>query len=242
MIGGFIITGNEPKRVVIRGVGPSLQSAGFHDFIPDPVLRLFGSTGSQFAFNDNWEDTQSADLRATGIPPQHPLESAIVATLNPGTYTASVSGKDGATGVGLVEIYDVNQPADSKLANISTRGVVKTGDNVMIGGFILGGSSTMPAKVVVRAIGPSLAQAGLADSLADPTLTLFNNNGEAIGFNDNWQDNSDQAAQLRALAIAPPNAAESAIVATLPPGTYTAIVAGRAGGIGIGLIEVYNVQ
>ncbi len=242
MIGGFIVTGNDPKRVVIRGIGPSLASAGIQNFIPDPVLRLFGSTGSQFALNDNWADTQSTDLQASGLAPSHPFESAILATLSPGAYTAVVSGKNGATGVGLVEIYDVNVPSDSKLANISTRGVVKTGDNVMIGGFILGGTSPMPARVVVRAIGPSLAQAGVPDSLADPHLTLVNSNGEEIGFNDNWQDDSAQAAQLEALGIPPQSATESAIVATLPPGAYTAIVAGKSGGTGIGLIEVYYIQ
>ena len=242
MIGGFIVTGNDPKRVVIRGIGPSLENAGIPNFLPDPVLRLFGSNGSQFAVNDNWGDTQATDLQATGLAPLHSFESAIVATLAPGAYTAIVSGKNGATGVGLVEVYDVNQTSNSKLANISTRGVVKTGDNVMIGGFILGGSSAMPGRVVVRAIGPSLGQAGVAGSLADPQLTLVNSNGEALASNDNWPDNPAQAAQLQALGLFPQNLAESAIVATLPPGAYTAIVAGKSGGNGIGLIEVYYVQ
>jgi len=241
MIGGFIITGNDPKRIVIRGLGRSLESAGFQDLIPDPLLRLFGATGSQIAQNDDWEDTQSTDLRTTGLAPKHPLESAILATLNPGAYTALVSGKNGATGIGLVEIYDANQPSNSKLTNISTRGVVKTGDNVLIGGFILGGSSIIPTKVVVRALGPSLQQGGLA-ALSDPSLTLFNSDGQALASNDNWQDNANQAQQLQTLAIAPPHPAESAILATLPPGNYTAIVSGKSGGTGIGLIEVYNVQ
>jgi hypothetical protein len=242
MIGGFIITGSAPKEVIIRGIGPSLQSAGLQDLVADPTLRLFGPTGSQFAFNDNWEETQRAAILASNLAPQHPLESAIVATLNPGAYTASVSGTNATTGVGLVEIYDLNQPGQSKLANISTRGVVRTGDNVMIGGFILGGTSAVPSKVVVRAVGPSLAQAGLNAPLANPTLLLVNSSGDAIGFNDNWQDDSAQAAELQALSLAPQNAAESAIVATLPPGLYTAVVSGTSGGTGIGLVEVYHVQ
>ena len=242
MIGGFIVTGNDSKRVVVRGIGPSLEGAGVQGVIADPVLRLFRSNGTEFAFNDNWTDTQGADLQTIGLAPTHPFESAIVATLDPGAYTTIVSGKGGATGVGLVEVYDTNTASSAMLANISTRGAVKTGDNVMIGGFILGGSSTMPARVVVRAIGPSLAQSGVPNSLADPTLTLFNSNGEAIGSNDNWPDDAAQAAQLQALAIAPQSLAESAIVTTLPPGAYTAIVAGKSGGTGIGLIEVYYVQ
>ena len=171
MIGGFIVTGNASKRVVVRGIGPSLQGAGIQGVIPDPVLRLFRSNGTEFAFNDNWTDTQGADLQTIGLAPTHAFESAIVATLDPGAYTTIVSGKGGATGVGLVEVYDTNTASSAMLANISTRGAVKTGDNVMIGGFILGGSSTTPARVVVRAIGPTLAQSGVPNSLADPTLT-----------------------------------------------------------------------
>jgi hypothetical protein len=242
MIGGFIIRGNESKRVVVRGVGPSLQTAGIQDVVPDPMLRLFGTGGSQIAENDNWTDAQRIEIQATGLAPQHPLESAMVANLSPGAYTASVSGKSGATGVGLVEVYDVSQSSAARLANISTRGAVKTGDNVMIGGFILGGTSNMPARVVVRAIGPSLAQFGVSGAMADPQLTLVDANGVGIGFNENWQDNATQAEQLRALQLQPNTPAESAIVATLPPGNYTAVMAGKADTTGIGLVEVYYAQ
>lgn len=241
MIGGFIITGNVPKRVIVRGIGPSLTAAGVTDAIDDPTLQLFGS-GGQFAFNDDWKDLQQADIEATTIPPTDDRESAIVVTLDPAAYTAVISGKNGKTGVGLVEVYDLNSPDDSRLANISTRGSVQTQDNVMIGGFILGGSNIQPARVVVRAIGPSLSQFGIPNPLANPTLELVNSDGQSVGFNDNWQDDASQAAQLQALNIAPTMANESAIVAILPPGPYTAIVAGQSGTTGVGLIEVYDVQ
>jgi len=241
MIGGFIITGNAPKRVIIRGLGPSLASSGLTDLINDPKLQLFG-TGGQIAFNDNWKDLQEAEIAATTIPPADDREPAIIVTLNPDSYTAIVSGKDGATGVGLLEVYDLNASAGSRLANISTRGSVQTQDNVMIGGFILGGTSLEPARVVVRALGPSLAQAGISNPLSNPTLQLIDSNGQSVGFNDDWQDDASQAAQLQALSFAPTAASESAIVATLPPDSYTAIVAGQSGTTGVGLIEVYDVQ
>ena len=242
MIGGFIITGNDAKRVIIRGLGPSLIPFNVPDVINDPLLRLFGPTGSVIAINDNWKDTQQSEVEATGIPPTDLRESAIVATLVPATYTASLAEINNGTGVGLVEVYDLNSGATAKLANISTRGSVQTADNVMIGGFSLGGSSTNPTRLVVRAIGPSLTQFGINNALSNPTLELFDNNGQRVAFNDNWADDSSQASQLQALNIAPGNAAESAVVMTLPPGLYTAVVAGQGGGVGIGLIEVYAVQ
>jgi len=242
MIGGFIITGNDAKRVIIRGIGPSLANHNVPNAINDPLLRLFGPTGSVIAVNDNWQDIQRPEVEATGIPPQDLRESAIVATLAPAVYTASLAEMNNGSGVGLVEIYDLNSGAPAKLANISTRGSVQTADNVMIGGFSLGGSSINPVQVVVRAIGPSLTQAGIANALSNPTLQLFNNNGQRVSFNDNWADDATQAAQLQALNIAPGHAAESAIVTTLPPGLYTALVAGQGGGVGIGLIEVYSIE
>jgi len=242
MIGGFIITGNDAKRVIIRGMGPSLTNFGVTGAVNDPLLRLFGPTGGVIAVNDNWQDIQQPEVEETGIAPGDLRESSIVATLVPATYTASLAAADGGTGVGLVEIYDLNSGATAKLANISTRGSVQTSENVMIGGFSLGGSSTNPVTIVVRAIGPSLTQAGINNALSNPTLELFDNNGQRVAFNDNWGDDSSQAAQLQSLNIAPNNAAESAIVLTLPPGLYTAVVAGQGGGTGIGLIEVYAIQ
>lgn len=240
MIGGFIITGNTSKKVIVRGVGPSLRGAGLTDVIDDPTLQLFG-TGGQIAFNDDWRDLQETEIEDSQIAPSDDREPAIVATLSPAPYTAVISGKNGQTGVGLLEVYDLNAPS-SRLANISTRGSVLTQDNVMIGGFILGGTITQPARVVVRAIGPSLAQSGISGPLANPTLELVNEAGQSVGFNDDWQDDPAQAAELQALNIAPTAATESALVTILPPGAYTAIVAGQSGTTGVGLIEVYDVQ
>ena len=242
MIGGFIITGNDPKRVIIRGIGPSLASFNVPNLVNNPVLSLFGPTGSPIAANDNWQDTQQPEIEATGIAPLDSRESAIVATLVPAAYTTSLGDLTGGSGVGLVEIYDLNSGAPAKLANIATRGSVQTADNVMIGGFSLGGSSINPVKVVVRAIGPSLGSAGVNNALSNPTLQLFDSNGQNVASNDNWQDDSGQAAQLQALNLAPSNPNESALVTILPPGLYTAVVAGQNGGTGIGLIEVYTVQ
>ena len=166
-------------------------------------------------------------------------ESVIVTTLNPGSYTAVVRGAGGQTGTGLIEAYDLSSGGASKLANISTRGAVDGGENVLIGGFIAVGSGSN-AKVVVRAIGPSLGAAGVSGALQDPTLELFDGNGSPISGNDNWQDT--QGGELQASGIPPGNAAESAIVAALAPGSYTAVVRGKNGGTGVGLIEVYNVQ
>ena len=242
MIGGFIITGSESKRVIIRGIGPSMTSVGVSGVISDPLLRLFGPTGTPLAVNNNWQDTQQAEIELTGLSPQDSRESAIVAMLSPAAYTATVADANGSTGVGLIEVYDLNSGVNARLGNIATRGSVQTGENVMIAGFVLGGSSTNPAKVVVRAIGPSLAQSGISNPLSNPILQLFDNNGQIVANNDNWQDVPSQASQLQALNLAPVNPAESAIVATLPPGLYTAIEAGLGGGTGIGLIEVYAVQ
>jgi hypothetical protein len=242
MIGGFIVTGNESKRVIIRGIGPSMTGSGVPGVINDPLLRLFGATGSPIAVNDNWQDTQRTEIEATGIPPQDLRESAIVATLAPGAYTATVAGMNGDTGVGLVEIYDLNSGANAKLANISTRGSVQLGDNVMIAGFALGGNSTNSPKVVVRALGPSLAQAGIDNPLSNPSLQLFDSNGQLVASNNDWQDVATQAAELQALNLAPANSLESAIVAILPPGLYTAVESGQGGGTGVGLIEVYATQ
>jgi hypothetical protein len=242
MIGGFIITGNDAKRVIIRGIGPSLTKSGVPGPINDPILRLFGPNGTAIAVNDNWQDIQQPEIEATGIAPEDSHESAIIATLVPTAYTATLAEANGGSGVGLVEIYDLNSGAPAKLANISTRGSVQTSDNVMIGGFSLGGSSTNPTKVVVRAIGPSLTQYGINNALSNPTLRLYDNNGQSLAFNDNWADDSNQAAQLQALNIAPQDEKESALVITLPPGLYTAVVEGQGGGTGIGLVEVYAIQ
>ena len=244
LIGGFIITGDSEKNVVLRGVGPSLIPFGISDALTDPTLELRAANGTLLVQNDNWQDdpAQAAQLAALGLALQDPNESGMFATLQPGaSYTAILAGHSGGTGVGLVEIYDANDAADSQLANISTRGFVQTGNNVMIGGFILGGSSNN-TNVAVRGIGPSLALIGLNPALADPTLELRDGNGAVLVSNDDWQDDPAQAAQLSALGLAPQDPNESGVFASLPPGAFTAILAGNSGGTGIGLVEIYNVH
>jgi hypothetical protein len=191
--------------------------------------------------NDNWKDDQRALIEGTIYQPTDDRESVIVATLPPGAYTAILTGKNQTTGIGLVEAYDTNPSADSELVNISTRGFVQTGNNVMIGGFILGHNSAS-TRIAVRGIGPSLSQFGVPNVLADPTLELRNANGTVMIANDNWTDDPVSAAQLTARGLAPQNALESGIFTTLAPGAYTGILAGKNGGIGIGLVEVYNVH
>ena len=243
MIGGFIISGTEPKTVAIRGVGPSLSNAGLPDVLADPTLELRGADGVVLAQNDNWlnDPAQAAQLTALGLALQHPNEAGIVATLAPGaSYTAILAGKDGGTGVGLVEVYDGNQAAAAQLANISTRAFVQGGSNVMIGGFILGGGNS--TQVAVRGMGPSLSQAGLSPVLADPALELHDSNGNLLVTNDDWQSDATAAAQLGARGLAPQDAKESAIFTSLPAGAFTAILAGKNGGTGLGLVEIYNLQ
>lgn len=225
----------------MRGIGPSLGAAGVPDALADPTLELRSSNGTVILANDNWQSdpTQAAQLIALGLGLQDPNESGLIATVQPGAYTAILAGKNQTTGVGLVEVYDTNQTVSSQLANISTRGSVQTGDNVMIGGFILGGNSN--SNVVARGLGPSLAQSGISDFLVDPTLELHDSNGALLVMNDNWQDDATSAAQLTALGLAPQNVAESGIHRNLPPGAFTVIVAGNNSGTGIGLVEIYNV-
>jgi uncharacterized delta-60 repeat protein len=241
LIGGFIVTGNAPKKVVVRGIGPSLAQFGLGDLLADPTLELRDSNGGSMP-NDDWQDNlaQATQLTALHLAPNDPKESALVATLQPGGYTAILAGKNNGTGVGLVEIYDVDAAADSQLANISTRGFVLTNDNVMFGGFILGGDSN--TRVVVRGRGPSLAQLGLNPVLADPTLELHDSNGVTLVANDDWQDDPASASQLSLLGLAPSDPKEPAIFKSLPAGAFTAVLAGKDGGTGIALVEIYNVQ
>ncbi len=245
LIGGLIVSGSDPKKVIIRGIGPSLSVSGP---LADPTLELHQGNAT-LATNDNWKvndqtgQSQEAEVRATTIPPGNDLESAIVTTLTPGSYTAILAGKNGATGVGVIEVYDLAQGANSKLANISSRGFVDTGDNIMIGGLIIGGSSGGGARVLVRALGPSLTGSGVTDALPDPTLELHDGNGGLLATNDNWKtrpDGSSQQAEVEATTLPPSNDLESALVRSLPPGNYTAIVRGISNSTGIGLVEVYN--
>jgi sugar lactone lactonase YvrE len=240
LIGGFIVVGNTPKKVLLRAIGPSLAAAGVPSstILQDPVLELHDNK-STIAANDNWRTGgQEAAINATTIPPRDDRESALIATLQPGSYTAILSGKDNTTGIGLVEVYDLDSKADSRLANISTRGRVLTLDEVMIGGLILGGSA--PATVLVRAIGPTLGNQGIEDALDDPTLEVRDSNGDLLASNDEWR--SGQADQIYNTGAAPNDDAESAILITLKPGNYTAIVRGYHDSTGIGLVEVYGLS
>jgi hypothetical protein len=235
LIGGFIVTGWQPKRVIIRAIGPSLILAGK---LADPVLELHDSSGALIASNDNWRSNQEAEIIATTIPPANDLESAIVATLpaNGAGYTAVVRGANNGVGIGVVEAYDLDHAVDSKLANISTRGLVGTGNNVMIAGTIVIGPQDQ--GVIIRAIGPSLPFAG---TLADPTLDLRDANGGLVRANDNWR--TDQEAFIIQTGIPPSNDLESAIVALLPANgaSYTAIVRGTGDTTGIAVVEVYAI-
>lgn len=246
VIAGFIINGVEPKKVIIRGLGPSLNGVG--GALPDPTLELHQGSAT-LATNDNWKvrpdgSSQQADVEATTLPPSNDLESAIVATLNPGQYTAILAGKDGGTGGGLVEVYDLARGTNSKLANLSTRAFIGTDDNILIGGFIIGGGRGGGARVIVRAIGPSLAAQNVPGALQDPTLELHDANGVLIATNDNWkiddQSGQSQEAEIRATTLQPANDLESAIVTTLQPGPHTAVVRGKNNTTGVALVEVFS--
>ena len=240
-VGGFIITGTAPKHVLLRAIGPSLTQSGVPDALADPVLELHGPGAFVTIIDDNWRDdpAQEAAILATGIPPTNDLESAIDATLNPGAYTAVVRGKNNTSGIGLVEVYDLSQSGASKLANLSTRAFVSTGDSIVIAGFILGGNNGND-RIVARGIGPSLVASNVPNVLADPTLELRNSDGALLAANNDWQDDAAQAAALIAAGLAPTNQLESGIAATLPPGLYTALLAGLNNGAGVGLVEVYD--
>ena len=238
-IGGFIITGTAPKRLLLRGIGPSLTGSGVPNAMADPVLELHGPSGFATIINNNWRDTQEAEIQATGLAPTNDLECAIVVTLNPGAYTGIVRGSNNSSGVALIEVYDISQTVDSKLANISTRALVGTGSDILIAGFILG-AHTDDDRIVVRGIGPSLTTFGVPDALADPTLELRDSNGALILANNDWQDDPAQAAELTAAGLAPTSNLESGIATTLAPGTYTALLAGMNSGTGVGLVEVYD--
>ena len=235
LIGGFIVTGSRDKKVLVRAIGPSLPLG---DKLADPILELHDSSGQTIATNDNWVNAPNVqEIINTTIAPTNNLESAILMTLPAGPYTATVRGVNNTTGIGLVEAYDLDRTVNSRLANISTRGLVQTSDNVLIAGMIVTGDTPQP--VIVRAIGPSL---NLEGTLADPVLELRDGNGVLIRSNDNWR--SDQEAEIIATTIPPANDLESAIVATLPANgaTYTAVVRGANGTTGVGLIEVYGLN
>jgi hypothetical protein len=239
LIGGFIVTGNAPKKLIVRAVGPSLPVAGA---LQDPVLEIHGGDGRVIAMNDSWRSDNEQAVIDSGVQPADDREAAIVAAFEPGNYTAVVRGNNGTIGVALVELFDlgtasIDTSSNAKLANISTRGLVQTGDNVMIGGFII---SQVQSKVIVRAIGPSLSKAGVTGALADTVLELHGANGQVVASNDDWQTN--QAQTIKDTGVPPTDPHESAIVATLNPGNYTAVVRGKNGATGVALAEIYALQ
>lgn len=236
LIGGFIVTGVQPKKVIVRAIGPSLSGVGVHDALVNPTLELHGPSGL-IASNDNWMDSPNQqEIIDSTVPPTNDLEAAVLTTLpaNNSAYTVIVRGVNGGTGVGLVEVFDLDRGIDSRLANISTRGFIRTGDDVMIGGLIVTGQDSH--KVIVRAIGPSLPVPG---QLQDPTLELRNADGVLLQANDNWRTGG-QEAEIIETTIPPTSDLESAIVRRLPPGNYTAIVSGVGDATGIGMVEVYD--
>jgi hypothetical protein len=238
LIGGFIITGSEPKKIAIRAIGPSLASSGVSPFLADPTLELHAANGSIIASNDNWEtDSGAADLTANNIAPSNSNEAAVVRTLAPGSYTAVIGGSGNLAGIGLVEMYDLSPDSNSLVGNMSTRGFVDLGDNALIGGFIVGSGSS--GRVAIRALGPSLQNAGVSGALADPVLELHDSNGSVIKTNDTWLTDPG-ATQLLAAGLAPNNAGEAAILAPLAPGAYTAVVRGKGSNTGVALVEAYN--
>jgi hypothetical protein len=256
MIGGFIVQGVQPKRVIIRALGPELTPFGIADPLVDPTLELHDGTGALIASNDNWVRTiiggiitgdQVAEIRSSGYAPGDVREPAMIVNLPPGNYTAIVRGVNDTTGVALVEAYDLATGIDSTLGNISTRAFVQMEDNVMIGGFIVGG--TQSKRVIVRAIGPSLTHYGVPDALGDPTLELHDGTGALIASNDNWPTTiiggiitENQVRDIINSGLAPGNRNESAIIASLPPGNYTAIVRGVNDATGVALVEVYDID
>jgi uncharacterized protein (DUF1800 family) len=238
LIGGFIVYGTGQKQIALRALGPSLPVAGA---LSDPVLELHDASGKLISSNDNWRTTQQDAIIAAGLAPSNDLESALIATINPGAYTAIVKGANNVTGVGLVEVYDLDPDgAPCRLANLSTRGNVLTGDNVMIGGFIVRGD--VIKTMLMRVRGPTLILNGIPipGSLSDPMLELHDANGALLAQNDNWR--SDQEEQINASTLAPTDNREPALIASLTPGNYTTVVRGAQNTSGVGLLEMYDLD
>jgi len=237
-IGGFIIAGEEGKKVVLRAIGPSLREQGVERPMHDPTLELYDSSGVLLQLNDDWLSDPEA-VEETGVAPLHGREAAIVASLGPGAYTAVIRGADGESGTVLFELYDL-QPDRSRIAAISTRASIDSSDEMMIAGFIAGGGNVGLNTILVRAIGPSLTASGITGALADPVLEMFDANGSLIFRNDSWR--SSQSQQIAASSLAPPDDREAAVIVTVPSGNYSAVVRGGGSGTGVGLLEVYHLQ
>ena len=237
LIGGFIIRGSEQKKVVLRGLGPSLNVPGK---LEDPVIQLFNSSNVNIGGNDDWK-TDQQNVESTGLAPSNDRESALVITLDPGTYKVVMRGKNNGTGIGLVEVYDVGLAANARLANVSSRGFIGLNDNILIGGFFAGPQTAAVTGVVLRAIGPSLAAFNVPQPMQDPTLEVHNGDGDIVASNDDWESN--QKSDIQAVGLAPSDSRESAILLrNFEPGPYTAIVRGKNNTVGVGLVEIYDVQ
>ena len=235
LISGFIISGSGNKSILLRALGPTLGNFGIANALANPVLQLNNGAGAIIASNNDWGTAANAQSIPANLRPPNSLESAILTSLGPGKYTAIISGENNTTGVALAEVYDLDTATGAILSNISTRGFVETGNQVLIGGFIVQGSTTQ--KVLVRALGPTLTGFGVTGALADPTLELRDVNGNLIDSNDNWK--STNQAAITATGLQPPNDSESAILRTLNAGSYTAIVQGANSTTGVALVEVY---
>ena len=238
MIGGFIIEGTTTKKVIVRAIGPSLGGSGVAGALSNPLLELHDGTGAVLQTNDDWRATQEQEIIDTTVPPTNNLESAIVANLAPGSYTAIVSGVASATGVALVEVYDL-EPDNGKLANISTRAHIDAGDNALIGGFIITGPQSQ--RNVIRALGPSLGTNGVAGALANPTLDIYNSNGALLTTNDDYYTNRDSGV-IGGFDLTPASLFESAIYLEAAPASFTAVVRGVGGTTGVGFVEIYGVK
>lgn len=240
LIGGFVLSGTVSKKVLVRVLGPSLGGSGVTGSLSDPMVELHNGTGAIIASNDNWKDTQQSQIAATGLAPSDDHESAILISLAPGAYTAIAHGVSNTSGVVLLEIYDLDQSVDARLGNVSARGFVDLGDNILIGGAIIGGGNGGVNVVVARALGPSLAASGVQNAMQDPVLELHNQQGTLLATNDNWKDGNQQA--ISDNGFAPSNDHEAAIFAVLPPGAYTAVVFGKNKTTGVALVEFYNLR
>jgi len=242
LISGMYISGNDSKRVAIRGIGPSLANFGVPGAMANPSIELRNSAGTLIASNDNWQESaQYQEIANSGFAPSQYYESAIIQYLAPGSYTTTLQGVGGTIGTAVVEVYDLNTSANSKLVNLSSRAYVDTGDSAVFAGLVVSnGSPGQSARVAFRGIGPTLANAGISYSLEDPTLELRNASGTLIASNNNWQDT--QAAEIQSVGMAPGDYRESAIVRYLTPGNYTAILRGYNNSVGVGLIELYRLQ
>ena len=246
-IAGFIVTGTDSKTVVIRGLGPTLTNFNVTGVLADPTLGLYDGSGTLISSNNDWKNTSDDNgqfgggvpnfLQSIVLAPSFDVESAIAINLQPGNYTAVLSGNNGTTGVGLVEVYDIDSGTSAELTNVSTRGLVGTGENVVIAGFITSGGSGS-TQVVVRGLGPTLTQYGVSGALVDPVMTLVDSDGNVLQTNNNWKDS--QQTEIQNTGLQPPNDLEAAILATVPVGNYTVILSGNGGGMGTGLVEVYK--